>query len=305
MRLPTTPGELAPGAAYGQSARRSDLVALARPRLALLGLMMVGLSYFVAGPEPFDPTTFLLLLLGSMLALSGASVFNQVLERDTDGLMKRTAQRPLPAGRMTPGSAAAYGMGLSIAGFAILAAGTNLLAALCAALGWGVYLFVYTPMKRTTSFNTVVGAVPGAVPVLMGWAAAEGSLEGGAWTLFGILFLWQLPHFLAIAWMYRADYARAGVRMLPVDEPHGDATARHILGSCLALVPVSLLPTLVGMAGPLYFVGALAMGLAYLAYGLHMGRERSGSAARRLLKASVLYLPALFLLLAVDRSVGG
>ncbi len=285
--------------------RRADLVALARPRLAFLGLMMVGLSYFVAEPEPFDVTVFSLLMLGSLLALSGASVLNQVLERDSDSLMRRTAQRPLPAGRMGPGSAAAYGMGLSIAGFATLAAGTNLLTAAWAVFGWGMYLFVYTPMKRTTSFNTVVGAVPGAVPVLMGWAAAEGSLDGDAWTLFGILFLWQLPHFLAIAWMYRADYARAGIRMLPVEEPMGDATARQILGYCLALVPVSLLPTLVGMAGPLYFVGALAMGLAYLAYGLHMGRERTGTAARRLLKVSVFYLPALFALLAVDRSLMG
>jgi protoheme IX farnesyltransferase len=166
-----------------------------------------------------------------------------------------------------------------------------------------VYLAVYTPMKRITSLCTVVGAIPGAVPVLIGWAAARGRFDAGAWALFGILFLWQLPHFLAIGWMYRADYARAGFRMLAGDDPAGASTARQVVSYGLALVPVSLLPTLVGLTGAIYFAGALVLGLAYLAYGLALGRARSSSAARRLVRASVLYLPLLFGLMALDRAL--
>lgn len=281
---------------------RQDLVTLARPRLATLGLAMVALSYVIA--EPLEPSwvTFGWLMLGSLLALAGASALNQALEREPDGLMRRTAQRPVPAGRVSPRLAIGYGAALSASGFVILAIFVNSLTMLCAVAGWAIYLFVYTPMKRTSPLSTVVGAVPGAVPVLMGWAAARNSLDSDAWTLFFILFLWQLPHFLAIAWMYRADYARAGFQMLPVVAPDGASTARQVVGYCLALVPVSLLPTLVDMAGPLYFAGALVLGLAYLGYGFQMGRARSGGAAKRLLKVSVIYLPLLFILLAVDRS---
>jgi heme o synthase len=282
---------------------RSDLMELARPRLAVLGLLMVVLAYVIARPSPFEPLEFGLLLLGSGLALAGASILNQVLEHRPDALMKRTAGRPLPAGRMPVHRATAYGLATSVTGFVILAAGVNVLTAACAVAGWGIYLFAYTPLKPRTSLNTVVGAIPGAVPVLMGWAAARGTLDPEAWLLFGILFLWQLPHFLAIAWMYQVDYARAGFRMLPAEAPDGSATARQVVGACLALVPVSLLPTLVYLAGPAYFFGALALGLAYLAYGFRMGRERTGGAARRLLRMSVLYLPALFVLLALDRGL--
>jgi protoheme IX farnesyltransferase len=281
----------------------ADLVALARPRLAFLGLLMVAMSFFIAEPLKVDAGGFGALMVGSLLALCGASALNQVLERDIDGLMKRTADRPLPSGRVTPAAATAYGALLSLAGFAILAYANNGLTAGCALAGWLCYLFVYTPLKRRTSLCTVVGAVPGAVPVLMGWAAVTDRLGVDAWTLFAMLFLWQLPHFLAIAWMYRADYARAGLKMLPVEAPDGASTARQIVGYCLALVPVSLLPTLVGMASSVYFLGALILGLAYLWYGLHMGRQRTGLAARRLLRVSVIYLPLVFILLALDRAL--
>jgi protoheme IX farnesyltransferase len=295
---------LAASTADEPAARRSttagDLMALARPRLAVLGLLVVALSYLIADPGGLPSPQLWLVLAGSLLALCGASALNQVLERGPDALMRRTANRPLPAGRISPGGATAYGLGLTVAGLLILAATGHSLAALCAALGWAAYLFVYTPLKPRSSLSTLVGAVPGAVPVLIGWAAARGRLDAEAWALFGILFFWQLPHFLAIAWMYRADYARAGFRMLPVEAPDGGSTARQIIGYGMALVPVSLLPTLFGMAGSLYFVAALVLGLAYLGYGLHMGRQLTGQAARQLLRASVIYLPLLFVLLALD-----
>lgn len=282
----------------------ANLVALARPRLAVLGLIMVVLSYVSARPPVFDAPAFVALAAGALLALCGASALNQVIERDADAQMKRTMGRPLPAGRISPLAATAYGLGLTIAGLVILGVGVNGLTALSAAVGWLVYVAVYTPLKPVTTLATVVGAVPGAVPVLMGWAAARDSLDLHAWTLFTILFLWQLPHFLAIAWMYRTDYARAGFKVLSTEDPSGDAVSRQVLNYGLALLPASLLPSIVGLAGHLYFFGAIVLGVAYLACGVAMARERTGIAARRLLKASVYYLPLLFALLALDQWLG-
>ncbi len=279
----------------------ADLVALARPRLAVLGLIMVVLSYAAARPPAFHAGAFTALVAGAMLSLCGASALNQVMERDADAQMKRTMGRPLPAGRMTRRAAAAYGLALTLGGLAILVVGVNRLTALSAALGWLVYVLVYTPLKPVTTLATVVGAVPGAVPVLMGWAAARDSLDLHAWTLFTILFLWQLPHFLAIAWMYRADYARAGFKVLSTEDPSGDAVSRHVVNYGLALLPASMLPSIVGLAGHVYFFGAVVLGVAYLACGVALARERTGIAARRLLKASVYYLPLLFALLALDQ----
>jgi protoheme IX farnesyltransferase len=279
----------------------SDYVALARPRLATLGLMMVVLAYVIAGPTHSQPWLLAWLVIGSLCTLCGASALNQVLEVDADTLMRRTAGRPLPAGRVTPRAATVYGTLLVIGGLALLAWGVNGLTAASAALGISIYLFIYTPMKRMTSLSTVVGAVPGAVPVLMGWAAARAVFSHEAWLLFAILFLWQLPHFLAIAWMYRADYKRAGFQMLTTDDPSGALTARQVVNYGLVLIPISLLPAVAGFVGPVYFFGALALSVYYLAAGLHMARERTGASARRLLKASVYYLPLLFALLAFDR----
>jgi protoheme IX farnesyltransferase len=286
-----------------QASRVADYVALARPRLAALGLAIVVLAFFIAEPSAVEAWLLACLLVGSLCALCGASALNQVLEREPDARMRRTANRPLPAGRVTPRAAAVYGMLLAAAGLAILAAGVNGLAAASAALGMAIYLAVYTPLKPVTSLSTVVGAVPGAIPVLMGWAAARGGFDLEAWILFTILFLWQLPHFLAIAWMYRADYQRAGFRMLSADDPDGLLTARQVINYGLVLIPISLVPAVAGLAGPVYFFGALVLSLYYLAAGLHMARERTGASARKLLKASVYYLPLLFALLAVDRLV--
>jgi len=282
----------------------ADFVALARPRLALLGLIMVVLAYVIAAPPDGGWAGFGALVAGGLLALGGASALNQVLERVADGRMRRTASRPIPAGRVCPRAATAYGLLLSAAGLGLLAGGVNPLTAATAAVGMALYLAVYTPLKPVTSLSTVVGAIPGAVPVLMGWAAARGEFSLEAWLVFTILLLWQLPHFLAIAWMYRADYERAGFRMLATDDPGGQATARQVVHYGLVLLPISLAPSVVGFAGPLYFFGALVLGLYYLIAGLAMARERTGAAARRVVRASIVYLPLLFALLAADRWVG-
>jgi protoheme IX farnesyltransferase len=216
--------------------------------------------------------------------------------------MRRTASRPVAAGRITPGMGLAVGLALSAAGVATLASTVNVLTATLGLVTIVLYLGAYTPLKRRTELNTLVGAVPGAIPPVMGWTAATGSVDAGAWALFAILYLWQLPHFLAIAWMYREDYARAGFPMLPVVDPGGESTARQVALATLALVPVSLVPTVLGLAGAIYFFGALALGVGFAAFGLALALRRGRSAARRLLLASVTYLPALFFLLVLDRA---
>jgi protoheme IX farnesyltransferase len=281
----------------------AELLALIRPRLATLGLIMVALSYLIAGPPQGQAGWIRAgsLLLGSLLSLSGASALNQVLEREPDARMRRTAGRPLPAGRIDLAAATAYGIGLSLAGGLLLYWGNNPLTAILALLGEAIYLLIYTPMKSRTTLATVVGAVPGAVPVLMGWAAARNELDLAAWTLFCILFLWQLPHFLAIAWMYRSDYERAGFKMLASADANGDMLARQTLVYGLALIPVSILPSMIGLSGSTYFVGALLLGLYYLLPSLRLARARTGENARALLRASVIYLPLLFALMLLDR----
>jgi protoheme IX farnesyltransferase len=280
-----------------------DLVALARPRLAAFGLLVVVMAYVIAHPPDPEGWTVFHLVLGSLLVLSGASVLNQVLEREPDGLMRRTSGRPLPAGRIGTPGAAAYGVLLSLVGLAVLALGVGGLTAAAAAAGLAGYVFLYTPMKARTSLSTAIGAVPGAVPVLMGWSAARGAIDGEGWALFWILFLWQLPHFLAIGWLYRHDYRRAGFRMLSVNDPHGAVTSRQAILFMVVLLPVSLGPNLLGLAGPLYFSAALGLGLLYLGAGLAMNRERTSAAARRVLRVSVIYLPLLLILLALDRAL--
>jgi protoheme IX farnesyltransferase len=285
------------------AARLGDWLALVRPRLATLGLIIVALAYVVAQPNPFDAPRFGLLMVGSLLALCGASALNQAMEWQADGRMRRTADRPVPSGRWTSSAAMIYGLLLVGAGLWMLTL-INGLCAWAAFSGVASYVGLYTPLKPRTTLATVVGAVPGAMPTLMGWTAATGSLDPIAWSLFWILFLWQMPHFLAVAWMYQRDYQRAGFRMLTDHDPDGDATVRQVIGYGLALIPVSLMPTLIGPAGLTYFVGALVLGVAYLAFGLRLARERTGRAAKALLKASVIYLPLLFMLLAADVLLG-
>jgi protoheme IX farnesyltransferase len=240
-------------------------------------------------------------LLGTALVCGGTSTLNQVWERDRDARMRRTAQRPLPAGRLGAGEAQLFGVSLAIAGLLELALFVNLLAALVAAATLALYLFVYTPLKTRTWLCTVVGAVPGALPPVIGWAAARGTLDAGGWALFLILFVWQLPHFYAIAWMYRDDYARGGFPMLAVVDPDGIGTGRQIVSWTAALLPASLLPALMRLSGPLYAGGALVLGVAFVVLGLSLAARCNAPRARRVFLWSILYLPALLVLLVVDK----
>jgi protoheme IX farnesyltransferase len=240
-------------------------------------------------------------LVGTALVAAGASCLNMVLERRTDSLMLRTRTRPLPAGRLRPPEALAWGLGLTASGLLLLAWRTGTLAAAVAFVTWASYLFFYTPLKTRTSLSTVVGALPGALPPVIGWAAARGRLEPGAFVLFAIVFLWQIPHFLAIAWIYREDYARGGLPMLPVLDPDGRLTGRQAVANTLALLLVSLVPTAAGLAGRAYFAGALVLGLGFTAVAVRAAVLRTPRAARWLFVASILYLIALCALLLADR----
>jgi protoheme IX farnesyltransferase len=281
-----------------------DFWEMTKPGITLMVTLTAGLGFLLA--ERSSTFSFVLLvhtLLGTALVSAGASVLNHVLERDTDALMHRTANRPLPAGRMNPDVALLFGVVVSVLGLLDLALGANLLTALLGAAALTGYVFVYTPLKRVSSFATVIGAIPGAIPPMMGWAAVRNELDLAAWVLFGILFFWQLPHFLAIAWLCREDYARGGFPMLPVLDPEGIRTGRQAILYGAALVPLSLLPSLLGLMGTVYFVGALAFGLAYLGFSFGFAASRSNPGARRLMLASLLYFPALLLVMLVDRVI--
>jgi protoheme IX farnesyltransferase len=281
--------------------RSNDLVALAKPRLNLLVVVSAVAGYVMAGGDTHDVWRLLSMIAGTALVAGGASAFNQILEREPDALMQRTRLRPMPDGRLAPREAWIFGAALTLAGLSILAVGANLLSAIVAFVTMASYAAVYTPLKRYSSFATVVGAIPGALPPVIGWAAALDELSQGAWVLFGILFLWQLPHFLAIAWIYREDYARAGFPMLPVIDVDGRSTGRQAVVYALALLPLSLAPTLVGMAGPIYFVGALILSLAFVVLSIRFGISRSVRDARRLFFGSIIYLPLLWMLMIANR----
>ena len=282
--------------------RAADYVALAKPRLNLLVIASTVAGYVMAGGTTANLPALLWTVLGTGLVAGGASVFNQILEREPDSRMRRTRLRPLPDGRLGVRDAALYGTVLSFAGLVILAAGVNQLAAGVALATLTSYAVVYTPLKQRTSLATVIGAVPGALPPVIGWAAAANSLSSGAWVLFGIVFLWQMPHFLAIAWMYRDDYARGGFPMLPVLEPDGRSTARQAVIYTTALLPLALAPTLLGLSGTWYFAGALTLTLAFLGMSIRFAATRQVSDARRLFFTSILYLSALWVLMIADRT---
>ena len=292
-------------AAAVQRLRVSAFVELTKPRIASLVSMTAAVGYLAGAPKSVPWTGLAHLIIGTALAAGGASALNQTIERNIDGKMRRTMLRPIPSRRVTAVEAGAFGCALSGAGCAYLWTAVDGLAALLAALTLASYLGIYTPLKRITSLNTVVGAVPGALPPVGGWAAARGSVGLEAWILFAILFLWQLPHFLAIAWIYRDDYARADLAMLPCQDNGGAKTGRQVALYTLALTPVSLAPCLFGMAGAFYFAGALALGCAFTAFAGRMAWKRSAISARRLLTASLLYLPLLLGLLILDRYGGG
>lgn len=282
--------------------RVHDFAALAKPRLNFLVVASSLAGYVMAGGDTSDVLRLVCTLVGTGLMAGGASAYNQLLERGPDALMRRTRLRPLPDGRVTSRDAVAFATGLAAVGLLMLAAGVNVLSAVVALATLGTYVALYTPLKRHTSFATVVGAIPGALPPVIGWAAARDSLSQGAWVLFGILFLWQLPHFLAIAWIYRDDYERAGFAMLPVLEPDGRSTGRQAVIYAAALVPLSLAPTLIGMAGTTYFAGALALTIVFLALSLRFAVTRNIPDARRLFLASIIYLPLLWVLMIADRT---
>jgi protoheme IX farnesyltransferase len=281
--------------------RANDFVALAKPRLNLLVVASALAGYAMAGGDMSDAIRVVGTVVGTALVAGGASAFNQVIERVPDSLMRRTRTRPVPDGRLQPFESLAFGLALSVVGLAVLAAAVNPLSAAVALTTLLTYALIYTPLKRRSSFATVIGAIPGALPPVIGWAAARNSLSQGAWVLFAIMFLWQLPHFLAIAWMYREDYARAGFPMLPVIEPDGRSTARQAVFYCAALVPVSLAPTLLGMANTFYFIAAIGLGVMFLGLTLKFARTRSAGDARRLFFGSIIYLPILWILMIAGR----
>ena len=280
----------------------ADLVALTKPRVVVMVLVTTVVGYYVALPGTPDYGRLIALMIGTLLAAGGTLAINQYWEREVDAHMERTRSRPLPDGRLAPLEALLFGAGLTAAGLAVLALGVGWLATLVTAATFVLYIFAYTPLKLRTSLCTIVGAVPGALPPVTGWAAARDDLGVGAWVLFGILFLWQLPHTLAIGRLYQSDYARAGVQILPVVDAEGRATERQILGGCLALLAVSLLPTLIGLAGGAYFAGALLLGASFVTFGAQHALAPSTARARRVLLASLLYLPALLALLAFDKA---
>jgi len=279
---------------------RLDFLELTKPRLSSFVLLVVALAAWLGSAGTIAPATLLLAVLGTGLVAGGANALNMVLERDLDGRMARTAGRPLPSGRLEPAEAALFGAVITALGLLLLA-GTTPLAALLAALTSASYLLVYTPLKRKTTLNTHIGAVPGALPALIGWAAARGTLDPAAWTLFALVYLWQLPHFLSIAWLYRDDYARGGFRMLPSTDPDGVTTGRQAVLGAAALVPASLLPTLAGLAGAAYFAGALLLGAWFVRRAVAFALHRTGATARGLLRASLVYLPAILALMFLDR----
>jgi len=288
--------------------RVADFVQLTKPRLNSLAVATALGGFCMAAPAaPAAANTTGLWLLfhtivGTALVAGGSAAFNQYYERVTDGLMRRTRVRPLPGGRLQPAEAGWFAAAISLAGLAQLALGANLLAAAVAFVTFVAYVAVYTPLKRRSPLSTIVGAIPGALPPIIGWAAVRGSLEPVAWVLFAIGFLWQMPHFLSIAWLFREDYERAGFPMLPVIEPDGRSTGRQAVAYAAALVPVSLAPTAFGLSGPLYFVAAFVLSAAFLALAVRFARARTTAAARWLFFGSILYLPALWAFMLADKA---
>jgi protoheme IX farnesyltransferase len=274
---------------------------LTKPRLTAMVILTTWLGYAFATHAMHYNVHFYHALFGSWLVASGAAALNEYLERDLDALMRRTKTRPLPQHRVGPEAAFWFGIAISTIGVLELAFFVNPLTSLLAMLSLGSYLLVYTPLKTRTSLCTLVGAIPGAIPPMMGWTAARNAIEPGAWVLFAILFLWQLPHFLAIAWMYREDYARAGFPMLPVIDPDGASTGRMILLYTAVLVPVTLIPARMGLAGFSYFWAALILGIVFFTCGAFTAFYRTVAYARRLLLASVLYLPTLLTWMACNK----
>jgi protoheme IX farnesyltransferase len=282
-------------------ARAAAYIELTKPRITFLIVLTSAAGFCLGARGAVNYVTFTHAMIGIALLSSGIATLNQFMERDLDGLMRRTENRPLPSGRLAPFEALWFGITLTMAAELYLFLSVNALTAIMGLTVIAGYLFLYTPLKTRTSLSTAVGAFPGAMPPLMGWTAARGEVDIAAWVLFAILFLWQFPHFLAIAWMYREDYGRAGIRMLPVVEPDGRVTGQQIILYSLMLLPVSLLPTFLGISGKVYLVAAMVLGLLFLASSIRAALSKSNQHARQLLLASVLYLPLLFGVMVLNR----
>lgn len=292
----------APAVATRVRSRFSDWCILTKPCISLMTLVTALAGYHLASAGRWSAPVVVAMLLGTALSGSGANALNMWIERERDGRMRRTSNRPIPAGRIAPRRAFVFGLLLSVAGPAILAAGVGELPSLIATVTIAMYVLVYTPLKHVSSVNTLVGAVPGALPPLIGWSAASEALDARAWGIFLILFFWQLPHFLAIAWRWREDYERGGYRMISVGDADGSRTARQVILQTLALVAVSLLPATQGLAGRVYAASALVLGMGFLAFGVRFAAARTDARARHLFVASIVYLPVLLAFLVMGRT---
>jgi protoheme IX farnesyltransferase len=278
-----------------------DYFDLSKPGIGFYSLITTFAAFWMASSGKIDFMLLFHTIIATGLVTAGGGALNQVIEIKADAEMKRTEKRPLPAGRVSHTSGLLFGVITSILGTAYLLFAVNALSALLAIGTLAGYLFIYTPSKKITSLSTVIGAFPGAIPILIGWVAVTGSIDIRGWTLFAILFLWQIPHFLAIAWMYRKDYARAGFPMLTVIEPEGISAAHQALIYLVALLPISLFPTKLGLTGNIYFIGAFILGIGFLISGIMVAIKRSNTSARQLLFASIIYLPVLLVLMVVDK----
>jgi len=283
------------------SRRLADYWMLTKPEVNFLVVASALVGFYLGSRGPLRWALMFNALLGTFLVASGTATLNEYVERHYDARMKRTASRPIPAGRLRPLEGLCFGILLSAAGGIYLAWTVNSLASFLAMLTLAAYLLLYTPLKRKTPLCTLVGALPGAMPPLIGWAAARGSLAAEAWILYAILFFWQFPHFTAIAWLYRKDYSRAGYLMLPPADHEGRFMATQVMGFSLLLIPVSIIPALLGQAGLLYLIGAVALGLLFFYHGARLALVRSAPLARRVLLASVVYLPLIYALMMVDK----
>ena len=288
-------------AVVDQPAQKSVWADLVKARLTTLVVLTTAAGFYSGWNGPMNWVLLLHTVLGTALVASGAAALNQLLEREHDARMRRTENRPLPSGRLTPDTVLIVGGVLSAVGLLYLTATVNLLTAVLGAITLISYVWIYTPLKRVTTLNTAIGAIPGAIPPLMGWTAARDDISGGGWALFAILFFWQLPHFLAIAWIYREDYARAGFAMLPVLDPDGRRTASQALSHTLGLLPVSLSPFIFKLAGPAYLLSALILGGIFAVAAIRFARELTVARARALFFVSIIYLPLLLTALALDK----
>jgi len=282
-------------------ARSRVYIELLKPRITAMVLLTVAIGWLLGTAGTIDPVVLLHVLVGAGCSCAGAGALNQYIERDSDGSMDRTRFRPLPTRRVSPSSALILGVGAATGGIVYLAVLVNTVAALIDACTLVSYLFVYTPMKKMSAYSTLAGAVPGALPPVIGWAAATGGVGLHAWVLFSILFLWQIPHFLAIGILYKRDYARGGFPMLVVIDEEGGLTGRQMVLYAAALIPISLMVSLVGLTGAVYFWSALLLGAVYLAYSVLAALRMDADSARRLLLCSVAYLPLLLAVMVLDR----